>query len=139
MKLQGLHLSTTLVALWLCVCSTVVAAQPRIVDNVESQVSLRRWNTKGGGEILGTERLTVVLSESGKGDVVVLTWSKDGSSFTAEVFRPLAEVNKLREWESVGSSPQKKLSDQPGGSYAIQYTREGPEGGLVSHTFRLPG
>jgi hypothetical protein len=136
---MGLRLSTALVALSLCVCSTVAAAPPRIVDDVESQVSLRRWNTNGGGEPLGTERLTVVLAESGMGDVVVLSWSKDGSSFTAEVFRPLPSVNKLREWDSVGSSPRKKLSDQPGGSYAIQYTREGPEGGLIVQTFRLPG
>lgn len=109
----ALRLCTALVAVSLCVCSSVAAAQPRIVDDVESQISLRRWNTKGAGEAAGSETLTVVMSESGAGDVVILTWSQDRTSFTAEVYRPLPAVNKLREWESVGSTPRKKLSDQP--------------------------
>jgi hypothetical protein len=122
-----------------CLCSSMAAAEPRVLDGVESQVVLRRWNASGGGEPIGSELLSVVLSESGAGDVVVLTWSTDRRSFTAEVFRPLPPVNGLREWESVGASAAKKLSEQPGGTYAIQYTRAGPDGGLIVQTFRLPG
>jgi len=123
----------------LAVCGSALAAEPRVVSQVESQVSLRRWDAKGAGEIIGTELLSVVLAPNEKGDVVILTWDAERTSFTAEVYRPLPAVNELREWEALGGALAKKLSEQPGGAYAIQYTRPGPEGGLVSQRFRLSG
>lgn len=109
-----------------------------IYNNVKSEISLRPWETKGLGKVIGTETLTVIKTKDGKGEVVVLRWLEDQSEFKTEIYRSDAESEAHSSWSLVnGGDEEKRLSHQHGDLYMINQLIAGKDGGQKSQVFKL--
>lgn len=107
-------------------------------NNVKSEISLRPWETKGLGKVIGTETLTVIKTKGGRGEVVVLRWSENQSEFKTEVYRGDVEADKHSSWSLVnGGNEQKTLSHQHGDLYMISQLIAGKNGGQKTQVFNL--
>jgi hypothetical protein len=128
----------------LCCLSTACVAQPnateqlKVYKEIPSEILLKRWNEKGSGTVIGKQTLTVIKTPSGKGDVVILTWSQSSAQFEAEVYRERSRSKLLSEWKLMNSDKDKILTEQHGEFFLIQQMIEGLDGGQVSQFFKLP-
>ncbi len=109
----------------------------QIYDKVTSEISLRPWETKGLGKVTSKETISVIKTKSGKGHVVILKWNDSMDSFDVEVYKREGSDGKPDTWQITNSDLDKTLTDQHGHFYMIQHTTPGPEGGIISQTFKL--
>ncbi len=108
-----------------------------VYNNVVSEISLRPWETEGSGKVIAKETLTVIKAKDGKGEVVVLRWSKDQSQFVTEVYRGGPEAQEHSSWTLVNGQEKKTLAHQHGNLYMIHQLVTGKDGGQRSEIFKL--
>ena len=108
-----------------------------VYNNVASEISLRPWETEGLGKVIAKETLTVIKTKDGKGEVVVLRWSKDQSQFITEVYRGDPEAQEHSSWTLVNGQEKKTLAHQHGDLYMIHQLVAGKDGGQRSEIFKL--
>jgi hypothetical protein len=113
----------------------IVATQ----HSVDAQVFFRAWSTKEFGEPIESESLTVIASPDEKGDIVVLRKNEGSGGFTAEVYRPDADIEKPRIWNLTHPEGQKSIVRQPDGSFHLSELISGKEGGRRIEAFKLGG
>lgn len=137
-----LKINSAFLALALLLGSMACTSQPtakNLVTNqysVEARVVFRPWNTKGFGEQIGTESLTVIASPEERGDIVILR-KKISGGFTTEIYRPDADVEKPDVWNLTLPEGEKSIVRQPDGSFHLSELVEGKEGGRRIETFKL--
>lgn len=102
-----LKINSALLALALLLGSTACASQPTAKNfmvnqySVEARVVFQPWSTKGFGEQIGTESLTVIASLEERGDIVALRKNNTSVGFTEEFYRPDVNVEKLDMWNPI--------------------------------------
>lgn len=107
--------------------------------SVEARVFFRPWNTKGFGAQTGTESLTVIASPEEQGDIVILRKNNASAGFTAEVYRPDADVDKPDIWNQIAPEGEKSIVRQPDNSFHLSELVGGKEGGRRIEIFKLDG
>ena len=136
-----LLICTFLLVIFSATCSgqqpNIAQSNLDIYNNVASEISLRPWETEGLGKVIAKENLTVIKTKDGKGDVVVLRWSKDQSQFVTEVYRGDPEAQEHSSWTLVNGQEKKTLAHQHGDLYMIHQLVAGKDGGQKSEVFKL--
>ncbi|HTF95495.1 MAG TPA: hypothetical protein VL995_05125 [Cellvibrio sp.] len=123
-------------------CSAQNQIKPEINDleiynNIQSEISFRSWDTKGLGNVTEKNALTVLKAKNGKGDFIVLRWSKDKTQFTTEIYRAKPDEEEQSSWSLVNGDEKKTLSYQHGDMYMIHQLIAGKDGGQKSEIFHL--
>lgn len=108
-----------------------------IYNNVQSEISFRSWESKGLGDVAEKNTLSVLKAKNGKGDIIVLRWSKDKTQFTTEVYRASSDEEEQSSWSLVNSDEKKTLAYQHGDMYMIHQLVAGKDGGQKSEIFHL--
>ena len=106
-----LLICTFLLVIFSATCSgqqpNIAQSNLDIYNNVASEISLRPWETEGLGKVIAKETLTVIKTKDGKGDVVILRWSKDQNQFITEVYRGDPEAQEHSSWTLVNGQEKK--------------------------------
>ena len=97
-----LRINAALLALVFTLSSIACASQPNANEkiflvnqySVEARIFFRAWNTKEFGEPIGAASFSVIASPDERGDIVVLRKNEASGGFTAEVYRPDADIEK---------------------------------------------
>ena len=136
-----LLICTFLLVIFSATCSgqqpNIAQSNLDIYNNVASEISLRPWETEGLGKVIAKETLTVIKTKDGKGDVVILRWSKDQNQFITEVYRGDPEAQEHSSWTLVNGQEKKTLAHQHGDLYMIHQLVAGKDGGQRSEVFKL--
>jgi len=112
---------------------------PLVFHNVETEVRFQGWDKKGLGNVMSRERVSVILSPAGAGDIVILRGGP-GRALRAEVYRADAASKAiLPQYQLVSEDVEKVLSEQQQGKYyIITELVSGQQGGRRTESFTLP-
>lgn len=105
--------------------------------SVEARIFFRAWNTKEFGEPIGAASFSVIASPDERGDIVVLRKNEASGGFTAEVYRPDADIEKPDIWTLTFPEDKKSIVKQPDGSFHLSELIDGKEGGRRIEIFKL--
>ncbi len=107
-------------------------------NKITTEINFRQWNTKGLGKIIAKEIISVIKTKSGNGNIVILKWNDSMDYYDVEVYKSEKNGKKPETWKIINSDQDKTLSDQHGHFYMIQHAVPGPDGGIISQTFKIP-
>ena len=110
----------------------------QVYNNIDSEISMRPWSTKGLGKVVSHEKLSVIKTKSSKGQIVILKWNTAMDAFDTEVYKSEDNASNPDTWQITNSKLDKTLTFQHGEFYMIQHTIAGPDGGIMSQIFKLP-
>lgn len=110
----------------------------QIYNNIESEISLRHWNSKSSGEAVSKVKITVIKAYDDHGDVVILSPNKNNNNFVTEVYKSIDIDEITSVWKFSNKKHSKTLTYQHGHFYMIQERITGKDGGVLSQVFKLP-
>lgn len=69
-----------------------------VYKDVISEIYLRSWGSKGFGQFMGKELITVIKTKSDAGNVVVLKWNEAHDNFETEIYVSKEVDDILSSW-----------------------------------------
>lgn len=103
--------------------------------SVEAQIIFRPWSTKEFGEVIGTERLTIITTPDKTSDIIILYNNSSSSEGKTETYR--SDPDSTIIWRLVSEEQDKSIVKQPGGAFHIHELISGEDGGSRILRFRL--
>lgn len=138
-KVISAFLSVLGVVIFCVACKSLAAEKsPEIFENVQTEITMQAWQTKGWGKTIGSDTVTIVKSKALRGDVIILRWSEPEGHASVEVYRAVGEEDPVTSWELQSETRQKTLTHQHGEFYMIHELVPGENGGQRKEVFTLP-
>jgi len=108
-----------------------------VFEDVESEIFLRPWRSKGMGKLVKKEIITVIRTTHDTGNIIILKWNKSHDNFDTEIYTSENIDDITSVWKLDNKENRKILTHQHGDFYMTQEKIPGKNGGVTTQFFTL--